>query len=72
MFNVSALAGATPSVASVSSVASPSEQHGLTTSVGIGAVNDATSRTGDGGAASSASSASAAPQQQSQSALHNK
>ncbi|CAL2045050.1 unnamed protein product [Caenorhabditis brenneri] len=72
MFNVSALAGATPSVASVSSVASPSEQHGLTTSVGVGAVNDATSRAGDGGAASSASSASAAPQQQSQSALHNK
>ncbi|PIC27002.1 hypothetical protein B9Z55_019396 [Caenorhabditis nigoni] len=73
MFNVSALAGATPSIASVSSIASPSEQHGLSTSVGIGALNDATSRTGDGGAASSsASSASAAPQQQSQSALHNK
>ncbi|CAA98272.1 Homeobox protein ceh-22 [Caenorhabditis elegans] len=71
MFNVSALAAATPSIASVSSVASPSEQHGLSTSVGVG-VNDTTSRTGDGGAASSASSASAAPQQQSQSALHNK
>ncbi|EFP07127.1 CRE-CEH-22 protein [Caenorhabditis remanei] len=74
MFNVSALAGATPSIASVSSIAtrSPSEQqHG--SSIGV-VVNDGTSRTGDGGgAASSASSASAAPpQQQSQSALHNK
>ncbi|CAI2354329.1 unnamed protein product [Caenorhabditis sp. 36 PRJEB53466] len=67
MFNLSALAAATPS--SVSSVASPSQQHGL--SVGGGAVNGGSStRAADGGA--SASSAPAAPQQQSQSALHNK